>query len=269
VYKNGRKMPELAEVALYARDLNRLAKKQRLTNVRFPNQRDWGSVIVPNSVRKQLKGLVGEYLTFGSAGKALHLMSGGEPVVEWRLGMTGQFHATQKSGKWKRHYFLILEFGSQLVYYADPRRFGRIQHPRPATFCLAGYSDRRGLWSKKKTPLPKGYLTRPRISWLLGVGEKTGVGNYMANEALGILRLSPFEPCKSKNEAHRLLSECLKIARRSFRHGGNSFGTGFYRLDGAEGEYARFCKFYGNPGVRRHLFQGRPIFSNFAPKPHI
>ena len=94
-------------------------------------------------------------------------------------------------------------------------------------------------------------------------GEDTGVGNYMANEALGRLNLSPFQPSRSLEEARRVLKKCAEVAEMSFKWGGNSFGTGYYRLDGTEGAYARFCRFYQNNRVRRRMFRGRPIFTKF------
>lgn len=257
-------MPELAEIAIYAENLNSIAKSQKLTGVRFLNKNDWGDVIVHPSVRKLFKDLVGCFIKFSSAGKALHILKDGLPHIECRLGMTGQFHEAAKPGKWKRHYFFVLQFENQTVYYADPRRFGRIIFPKSTEYSLGGFSENNGFWKQKPLLLPNGYLRKPRISWLLGTGELTGIGNYMANEALGRLDLSPYKPCRSKEEAQKLILECLKVARYSFKNGGNSFGTGFYSLNGLEGKYAKHCKFYQNPNLKRQIFQGRPVFSRFS-----
>lgn len=220
------------------------------------------------TIRSQFSTLVGQHVTFASNGKALHLFKKGtaKPKVEWRLGMTGQFHRIPAPGKWKRHYFLELKFGSETVYYADPRRFGRLKLPEKTEFCLGGYSSKDGFWSARKPPLPSGFLNRPRIAWLLSNGEKTGIGNYMANEALGKLDLSPFEVCRNEREARMLLQECQEIARRSFKFNGNSFGSGYYRLDGSVGRFLNRCAFYQNSKIKRHTFQGRPVFSNFSPR---
>ena len=261
-------MPELAEVALFARDLNRVARSRKVLGVSFPNQQDWGKTIVPPRIQRDLKALVGQRLSFFSEGKALLLkqMGAPQPMVEFRLGMTGQFHIEPLTGKWKRHCFLELRLEDFIIRYADPRRFGRVTAPREKNHSLGGYSRTKGFWHSASPTPPKGYLTRPRISWLLGTGDQTGVGNYMANEALGKWALSPFEPCSNEAEAIRVLRKCGEIAKRSFTAGGNSFGSGFYSVKGIEGGFAEFCNFYQNPKVPRITFQGRPLFTYFKPK---
>lgn len=260
-------VPELAEVAIYARDLELATRGQRLKAVSFPNQRDWGATIVPRSISDLLRDLVGQRLHFSSEGKALHIRStrARRPLIEFRLGMTGCFHHKAFADrKWRRHCFLLLEFENSQIFYSDPRRFGRVTLPQDADFSLGGYSGKRGFIIRKLATTPAGYMRRPRIAWLLGTGDQTGVGNYMANEALGRLGLSPFEVGESEVEAIALLRECAAVARQSYRHGGNSFGSGFYGLEGDEGRYAKFCKFYKNLKVPRLVFQGRPVFTHFS-----
>lgn len=259
-------MPELAEVALFARDLNVLVQDQKVLKVSFPNQNDWGATIIPLTFRKILKDLVGKRISFHSGGKALHLYSGkGEtPLLEFRLGMTGQFQLSQTPGKWQRHYFLRIQFKDQAIYYADPRRFGRIGAPQSLNNILGGFDPKRGFWINPKTVVTEGYLKKPKITWLLAAGDQTGVGNYMANEALGRLNLSPFSPCRDRAEALKILKMCRKVAADSYHQGGNSFGSGYFRLNGEEGQYSRFCRFYQNPKIPRQLFRGRPVFSKFT-----
>jgi len=243
-------VPELAEVAIYAHDLNARAKSRRLRRVSFPNQRDWGSVIVPKPQRELLRELVGREICFRSFGKGLFLYAEGDssPVLEFALGMTGQFHLQRRTDKWKRHYFVALSLGDAEIFFADPRRFGRVQAPRDVKFAVGGYSEERGFWKRVPSAVPAGFLKKSRVSWLLDAGDLTGIGNYMANEALGRLGLSPFEPCADDEEARRLLKKCAAIAAASFGKGGNSFGSGYFRLDGREGEYASHCRFYQNSG---------------------
>jgi len=259
-------MPELAEVALYARDLNNAIASAKLRGVSFPNRRDWGQKIIPPRIQRLLSGLIGERITFYSKGKALYVSNNVDPVAEFRLGMTGQFHRQPLLGKWKRHCFLNLEFDGFTLNYADPRRFGRVKEPLENNSAIGGYNLKNGFWLQKQLILPFGYLTRPRISWLLGTGDRTGIGNYLANEALGIMRLSPFEPCRNESEAVRLLKKCGEIARKSFAAGGNSFGTKFYDIDGIEGKYSELCRFYQNAKVPRMMYRGRPLFTHFKSK---
>lgn len=260
-------MPELAEVALFAQDLNRATHGQALKKISFPNRRDWGSVIVPNRLMKSLILLCGKKLEFSSQGKSLFVSEiGASPIVSIQLGMTGQFHLSLLEGKWARHYFMCLHFDDLSIHYADPRRFGRVQLPSPMPCSIGGYSNKHGFHTIKTPLLPRGYMSQPRISWLLSTGDQTGVGNYMANEALGRLNLSPYEPCRSEAEALLLLRKCTQIASSSFRNGGNSFGSGYFRLSGSEGKYLKRCKFYQNQKVRRVVFRRRPVFSKFSPE---
>lgn len=258
-------MPELAEVALYAHDLGKACKGQKVVRVSFPNQQDWGRKIVPISIQRKLRKLPGKTIDFCSEGKALLLLETGkaEPIVEFRLGMTGQFLLRPLEGKWKRHCFLEIQFEEITVRYADPRRFGRLLNYQEKAKAIGGFSSKKGFWRQRDPSPPVGFLNRARISWLLGTGDKTGVGNYMANEALGLLNLSPFEPCKNAREAITILKKCGQIAKKSFSAGGNSFSTGFYNLGGIEGQFAFHCQFYNNVQVGRIVFRGRPVFTKF------
>lgn len=259
-------MPELAEVALFARDLTNTVKNKKVRRITFHNTNDWGQEIIPFEVRKVLKSIMGKKVYFESKGKALYLYKGisSKPLIEFRLGMTGQFHLRKKNDHWKRHYFLSITFDDCSFYFADPRRFARITLPKTSTYAIGGYDSALGFWKSKKLILPKLSLSKDRISWLLDNGFETGVGNYMANEALGALNLSPFEPFKDVAEATLALKQCLKIAEKSFKNKGNSFGSGYFLLNGDEGEYSKFCKFYGNLGIPKVVFKGRPVFSKFC-----
>lgn len=259
-------MPELAEIALYARDIALAVKNRPLTGVTFPNQRDWGNVIVPTAVRRQLLAMKGHEISASSGGKGIYLRRkvAGSTKVEFRLGMTGQFGISRPLDKWARHCFLELHFAELKIFYSDPRRFGRVRLGSPSEHVVGGYSSDEGFWIKIPDP-PKGFMTRSRIDWLIGTGDKTGIGNYMANEALGRLHLSPYLPCRSIKEAKIILRKCAEIARASFRSGGNSFGTGYANLHGEQGRYLRHCKFYGKQNIPRREHRGRPVYSYFKP----
>ena len=134
---------------------------------------------------------------------------------------------------------------------------------------LGGFSPRSGLYLRKAAELTNalpalaGFKTRPRITWLLQHGHRTGVGNYLANEALGRLRLSPFVPCRNEGEALHILHTCQQLARKSYRLGGTSFGIRYFRLDGSEGTFSNQLRFYKNPTVQRTLLGNRPVYTTF------
>lgn len=262
-------MPELAEVAIFAQDLDTWFFKQnrKVTAVRMPNRNDGGASVISRKMLGPVKRLVGQRVSFSSQGKALlvSLNDNDQPILEIRLGMTGAFTLKPPAGKWKRHCFLELVTAKGCVYYIDHRRFGRFKEPvsNGPAMAIGGYCRKLGLWFIKKPIVPKISVRRSRICWLLAFGDKTGVGNYMANEALGRAGLSPFIPMTGEQEAMALLVRCGTIAKESFALGGNSFGTGYFRLNGEEGEYSRKCLFYGQPNVPRKLVAGRPVFSLF------
>lgn len=267
-------MPELAEVAIYAHDLTKWFRSRRraITGIKLPNRNDGGSIVIPRPAQSLVRELVGQRVMFFSEGKALHLAvacGDSKPILEVRLGMTGAFTLKKPVGRWKRHCFLEIETGNGSVFYVDHRRFGRFKVPTTdlQSMAIGGYSFQRGFWTTKEPSPPSGFDRRSRVSWLLGYGDSTGVGNYMANEALGRANLSPFDTCTDEKEAKKILALCGKIAKESFALGGNSFGTGYFRLTGEEGRYIRKCRFYRNPEIPKILVGGRPVFSTFSSPP--
>jgi formamidopyrimidine-DNA glycosylase len=259
-------MPELAEVAIYARDLNRSAQSGVLKSVTFHPQKPWGEIIIPPLIQRRFEQACDSPVAFCSEGKALLLQVPNlekilAPIVEFRFGMTGRFYAESLAEKWQRHCFLELNWAGSRIYYVDPRRFGRLSIPQENLYAIGGYRPDQGFWLRSRLKVLPGYQTVPRISWLLRGGRHTGVGNYMANEALGRLDLSPFTPGTSEAEAVRLLEECQAVAQASFLSDGNSFSGGYYRLDGTQGSFIQNCQFYGSKEVPCYSFRGRPVFT--------
>jgi formamidopyrimidine-DNA glycosylase len=267
-------MPEISEVAVYAKDLNKITENKKLTSVSFCGESRWREKIVPLPARKLLSSFIGNLCKFESRGKSLYFStSGAENNILFKLGMTGMFQLElPKPDSKDRHAFLILEFEDLIVYYLDYRRFGRITTTvEKETIALAGYEDRFFSLSRKEIklflPSLNGQLKKPKISWLLDHGARTGVGNYLANEALGSLNLDPFTPCKDSEEALNLLLEVIKVAKLSFKKGGNSFKGGYYRLTGEKGTFYKYCRYYRNENVPYSVFNGRPVYSYYSQPP--
>lgn len=264
-------MPELPEVALVARDLSRIAAATELGRIDFGGERRFLNRIVPRSARKALKAMHGRRIRISSFGKLLVLSSGTDGVT-LRLGMTGQFQILPVKKEHRRHHFMTVHWGSTKCRFLDFRRFAKL---RPGSEvpdgALGGYVPGRGLHltsavniKKALATALKGFDRMPRISWLLYHGPRTGIGNYLANEALGHLKLSPYLPCADEAEAFRLLRACQNIAKASYRNGGTSFGIGYFRLNGTTGQFADKLKYYQNPSVPRVVFRKRPVYSWFG-----
>jgi formamidopyrimidine-DNA glycosylase len=272
-------MPEIAEVAVYAHDINKLIQGKKLKRVEFKGEARWQDVIVPKPVRSILKSWEGRNITFKSLGKTLYLnefKSKEAAPVQFKLGMTGMFQINSPTADGlSRHSFIVFEFETKKeqtlkLYYLDYRRFGRVGLAKDEPLAIAGF-DGQKFFTKDKSTIAlivkklKGFKNKPRISWLLEQGVRTGVGNYLANEALGKLKLSPFDPCKNEEEATKLLFEVAKISQKSFDHGGNSFKGGYYRLTGELGDFFKYCKFYRNMTIKCFNFRGRPVYTHFDP----
>ena len=185
--------------------------------------------------------------------------------------MTGQFRTSLVPKEHRRHHFMTLQWGQIQCHFLDFRRFSRVRAEQPDHGdALGGFHPRRGFYLHPlarvpaTSPVMKGATTTPRISWLLRHGKQTGVGNYLANEALGRLNLSPFFPCRDPKEALTILKMCQHVARQSYRAGGTSFGSGYWRLNGSKGRYAKQLRFYQNPALTRLVFRDRSVYSRFS-----
>lgn len=240
-----------------------------MTSIRFYNRDPFSSKIVSPTARAALRRLIGRRLTMSSYGKHL-VISAGSTCVTVHLGMTGQFRAAPVPRPYRRHHFMTLQWGKTACHFLDFRRFARIRAAKLDSPCaLGGFHPREGFFLRPpaelraQRTLMKGSPSTPRIAWLLQHGQRTGVGTYLANEALGHLSLSPFQPCETEEEAIRILRACQRLARESYRAGGTSFGIGYFRLDGSEGTFSRRLRYYQNPRTPRIAFRNRSVYSYF------
>lgn len=217
----------------------------------------------------------GQRVRVASFGKLL-VIAAAKKSVTFHLGMTGQFQLSPVVPLHQRHHFMTLEWQGTRCHFLDFRRFARCRPEKVLPLgALGGFHPGKGFFvappAQLRTALVtqlRGYSTMPRISWLLRHGRQTGVGNYMANEALGRLGLSPFHPCESESEALELLKACQVVARRSFNRGGTSFGIGYFRLDGTAGRFTEELQYYRHPAVPRVMFRNRPVYSHFIHRTH-
>lgn len=262
-------MPELAELARFAHDLNLIVGGRKISAVRANRNDKFSDKIAPADALGEVKENVGYNAKFISVGKSLILtLPKKNKIVNFKLGMTGRFQENVPD-KFKDHVFWSLKFEDKSVHYLDPRRFGSVQlctglPEKEREMSLGGY-DGKNL-SLRELPRIFKYLNKkvtlsrtPRITWLLNTGKYTGIGNYMANEALGSLGLNPFKPFINKKEILLVFKRCQEIAAESYKLGGYSFGGGYYMLDGEPGKFEG--KYYQN--LPRQVFKNRPVYTNF------
>jgi formamidopyrimidine-DNA glycosylase len=286
-------IPEFAECAIFAKDLTDYIGGARVERVETP--------VVGYAEKWCVIKEIPEpgYWDFSSCGKLIVLGVSNEPR-DWariacphvyygiRLGMTGRF-SIDCPPEHEPHCFLKVHLDNgKCFHYIDFRRFSKWEtfgkfYAFPA-MSLGGYRNPESvsgrlrfssgnIWTNDLfgnqsytglTTWEQKFPTSDRITYLLKTGSLTGVGNYMANEALGRMNLNPFEQFDSHEEIHKVFLMCLHIGLESYEAGGNSFAGGYYRLDGSLGKYAEKCQFYQNPTVIRTVHRGRPVYSNFT-----
>lgn len=250
-------MPELAEAALMAQEMSEATRKHPLRRILFAGDRPFLKKIIPPPVQKAWRSFLSHPLEISSLGKRVYFgLEGSQRRIGVHLGMSGCFEAGAPSPERRRHGFLILEWKGARFHYSDYRRFSRMKlSDGPLNHAIGGWDPKRGLYFSSAKELKKtvsealgNFRRKPRISWLLDHGKITGVGNYMANDALGRLDLSPFEPAASLEEAVRILRECQKVAALIFRRRGGLAGN---------------LSFYEAGKVLRTLYRGRPLYTRF------
>lgn len=261
-------MPELPEVAVLASDIRRIAASNSVRAVRFQTKHACFKKVMSATSVAIIRRFIGSHLKAGSNGKHL-ILSGEAGAVRIHLGMTGHFKLGPITRKDRAHHFFTIRIGADTLHYLDFRRFSRIQEYAINEFSIGGYKSGRGLSLTNKARLNfivrnlPGLKSAPRISWLLRHGRVTGIGNYLANEALGRLNLNPYKHFQNEAEAMRTLLKCQALARASYRVGGTSFGIGYYRIDGSQGTFAEQLKYYRNPRIKRREFSNRGVYSLF------
>ena len=260
----------MPEVAVLAADLARIAHGRRLVAASFRMESSLLPKIIPPETRRALRSLVGRRTQISSLAKHLVVRSGSTTIAV-HLGMTGQFRIGSIPKRHRSHHLMTLSWGKSDCFFLDFRRFSRVRSVLPpGGMALGGFDPAHGFFLRSARnllqglPALTGLRSSPRITWLLRHGATTGVGNYLANEALGRLDLSPFAPCRDEDEALRILRMCQQLAQRSFRAGGTSFGIGYFRLDGSEGKFSQRLAFYKNSSVRRTTFRNRSVYSRFT-----
>lgn len=260
-------MPELAEVMTIAHDLREVRKVDRV----HIYDADWilsrtlgvnGKLEKQPHVLDRLRRLNGE-IRIETLGKGLLLRTDDTDSVEISLGMTGRL-ITEMSEVDKRHVLFSMETNVGKVYFVDYRKFFLIRNisdlmiEHDSRYSLLRFVDR------VTTPHNYSMLPtsrKPKIVELLSEGKYTGIGNYLANEALGRLNMNPFVPFENEIEKYRAQSECRLLALEAFEAGGNTFNGGYIRPTGKAGTFK--TKFYGIDKIKK-MFRGRPVFSNYS-----
>lgn len=273
-------MPELPEVELVARSLNRLLRKRSITSAELLRAR-----LAPQTTSEEFSRLLrgARVESVGRRGKHILINLCGSLVLITHLRMTGRFLLLPPVAELPKftHALFHLDGGERLAF-TDQRHFGMMKIVRASE--LAATKELRELapepFSAEFTP---DYLyrtlqrsRRTLKETLLDQKRVTGLGNIYAAEAMFMARANPFSIASdfSKRRVPRLHRAILDVLDEAIRHGstlnvdpenidGSYYGGGFegrWRVYDREGEPCMDC----GAKIRRLTHGGRSTY--FCPR---
>ncbi len=282
-------MPELPEVELVARALDKLLRGRTVQSARLLRA-GLAPETVPAEFSKLLRGRLVEDVSRRGKHILINLSRAKErgPKLEplvliTHLRMTGRFQLVPRKASLPRHAHAVFHLDDQTVLvFSDQRHFGMMKIVPHAV--LAETKELRSLapepFSEEFTP---DYLyqvlhgTRRTLkAMLLDQKKVTGLGNIYAAEAMFIARANPFAQASafSRRRVARLHSAILEVLHEAIHHGstmnvdpedidGSYYGGGYeerWRVYDREGEPCPVCR----TRVRRTTDGGRSTY--FCPR---
>lgn len=273
-------MPELPEVELVARSLERLTAGRRIRAAKLLRPR-----LAPDTSPRQFARKLKDTRIASVGRRGKHILIHLEPslVLIVHLRMTGRFLLLSTEAELPKHAHAIfyLDDGRRLVF-ADQRHFGMMK--LVAQEHLDETKELRALapepFSETFTPdlLYRSLLRSKRTlkETLLDQKRVTGLGNIYAAEAMFVARLNPFivSALISRKRVERLHRAILDILAEAIAHGstlrvdpenidGSYYGggnEGGWRVYDREDEPCTAC----GTRVRRIAHAGRSTF--FCPR---
>lgn len=247
-------MPELPEVETIRSGAAPLLTGRRLRGVTL-RRRDLRWPIPADAV----DGLVGRTCTRvqrRSKYLLLHFDGPGRPVAIVHLGMSGRFAVAALPPRaarppWRMHEHWRMDFGSRLVRFIDPRRFGCLD-----VAAAAELSGHRLLQHLGVEPLDRAFdggllhrITRSRRTaiklLLMDARLVVGVGNIYASEACHRAGVRPRRAAGSlsRAECDALARGVRAVLRAAIAAGGTSFRD-YVGVDEAAGYFQRRLRVY-------------------------
>jgi formamidopyrimidine-DNA glycosylase len=273
-------MPELPEVELVARSLDKLLHDRRILSARLLRARLAPST-TPEEFSTQLKGARIEGV--GRRGKHILINLYSSLVLITHLRMTGRFLLLPAGAELPKftHALFYLERRQRLAF-TDQRHFGMMKIVRAADLYRT-----KEIMSLAPEPFSAEFtyhylhqsLQRSRRTLkeaLLDQKRVTGLGNIYAAEAMFLARANPFQTASalSRRRIPRLHRAILQVFEEAIRHGstmnvdpenieGSYYGgghQGHWRVYDREGEPCLDC----GTRIRRIAHGGRSTY--FCPR---
>lgn len=254
-------MPECAEVAIFANQLNQEYGGHFLNNVQFIGGRFLKSEADGERINLQLLNYPLTNVSMSSKGKFLYwsMLSSERESVHFfiSLAMTGSF------GKQQKHSAIRFEFENGEVFFNDPRHFGTfkvVDNDLELQFKLKALG-----WDPLKDPnVPADIVAQFRQHDRKKIGEFLmeqgpvicGIGNYLRSDLLHKSRISPFRLISSLSdqEIETICQSAIDIVAEAFSCGGASIRT-YSDLYGIAGEFHTRFRVYG----RKIDSEGYPV----------
>ena len=259
-------MPELPEVEIVRKSLNKKIKQKRVkkviirnTNLRFK---------IPLNFKSFLKGKKIINVERFSKYLIICLSQGSYCLIH--LGMSGTIHIVEKKISNKitntsfykspylpsKHNHVEIFFKNFKIIYNDPRRFGffqiiknqlelkkKFKHLGPEPFdSNFNLHYVRKIFENKKKDIK---------SYLLDQKFVSGIGNIYANEILFLCKISPFRKAGllNKKECQKIILNSKKILLKAIDKGGSSIRD-FKDTSGLKGGFQNDFKVYQQEGSR-------------------
>jgi len=284
-------MPELPEVEILKKSLNRNIKFTKITKTKINNVNL--RYKVPKHLNKVLKGQIIENISRISKYLILHLSS--KKILLIHLGMSGTIHIVRNNNNRntnasfynssnlpEKHNHIEITLNNNLkLIYNDPRRFGYfkilsnkfihqppLKNLGPDPFSSSFNFKYIDNYIKNKKKNIKNLLMDQSF-----VG---GIGNIYANEILFHCQLNPHKKISELNKKNifQILRNTRKVLRKAIFFGGSTIKD-FRRTDGKSGNFQQTFKVYGrhnakcssykcNGVIKKTIITNRSTF--FCPK---
>lgn len=270
-------MPELPEVEVIRRDLEKEVVGRRIRKASVRNIKNSGRVIRRHPNRKAFEAaLTGATITKVSRkGKYLLLHLDTKATLVVHLGMSGQLIQCKAGAPVVNHTHVVLDFttGGQLRYI-DPRSFGEMFLSQAQDWDQVSELGKLGIdpleqplsWQMMLETLARRHAKMKGL--LMEQDFICGIGNIYSDEILfhsGIRHDRPSDTLSS-SEVRRLYRAIHEILQDAIRYRGTSADDEQYRdLHGQVGEYQQFLKVYqreGQPCRRCRTLIERQKWSN-------
>jgi formamidopyrimidine-DNA glycosylase len=282
-------MPELPEVEVVRRGLERLVVGRTIESVRVLNARSIRRHLAgPQDFADRLTGRV--ILGARRRGKYFWLPLDDAAAVLGHLGMSGQLLVQPTAAPPPAHLRVVMTLDRDIdLRFVDQRTFGGLSVSEHAADVpeeiahigldpLDPHFDVEALLvelSRRRTSVKRALLDQSLVS---------GVGNIYADEALWMARLHYARPTRTlrRREGRRLLEAVTEVMVSALAEGGTSFDSLYVDVNGESGYFERSLNVYGREGepcrrcatpIRRDSFMNRssyfcPICQPRPRRPH-